>query len=308
MPSAETKPFVKEMGEIPGVRVWEREPLKRHTTYKIGGPADYWTEVDSAEALKALMPMMRDQEVKVLGGGSNVLASDQGVRGAVIRLKGAFEEISAQGVTVVAGAGASLKRLVSISAEAAIAGFEFLEGIPGTVGGALANNSGTAREGILERIVEVQLLDVRSGEVFSLKADEISFGYRRSMLRRPDWVILGGKFRGVSGDAVEIKARIARTREYRLKTQPMGMASAGSTFRNPPGEFAGRLIESVGLKGYRIGDAQISPLHANFFVNLGNASAQDVANLMKLAQEKVFAAYRVLLEPEVEKIGVWAGG
>jgi UDP-N-acetylmuramate dehydrogenase len=264
-------------------------------------------EVDTQEALRTVMGLVDGEEVKTLGGGSNVLASDAGFRGSIIRLKGEFEEVMVAGTEVVAGAGASLKRLVYLAAEAGIAGFEFLEGVPGTVGGALANNSGTRRDGILDRLVEAQVFDGRSGEVRSFKREEVAFGYRWSALRHSGRITLRGRFRGVAGDVTEIRARTARIREYRLRTQPMGMASAGSTFRNPPEDFAGRLIESVGLKGHRIGDAQISPLHANFIVNLGSARAQDVAALMRLVQDKVYEAHRINLEPEVERIGIWAG-
>ncbi|MHA2620720.1 MAG: UDP-N-acetylmuramate dehydrogenase [bacterium JZ-2024 1] len=293
--------------EMPDVVVRKNEPMSRHTTYRIGGPVDLWIEVETLESLTKVIGALRGTPLKVLGGGSNLLVSDSGVEGAVIRLKGFFEEITCNGTVITAGAGAPLARLVHIATEAGIAGFEFLEGIPGTVGGAMANNSGTAREGILERLTEARVLNAVTGEIETLNRNEISFDYRWSSFRHPTLVILSGQFTGSPGDPVETRTRVQRIREYRLRTQPMGMASAGSTFRNPPGEFAGHLIESVGLKGFRIGDAQFSPIHANFIVNLGNARAQDVVSLILLAQKKVFEAYQIQLIPEVERVGRWAG-
>jgi len=281
------------------------EWMSRHTTYRIGGAADFWATFREEGPLLEALCIVNGLPITVIGGGSNLLVSDRGIRGLVIRLRGEFEKVEVDPPYLISGGGASLSQCIRKAAEKGISGFEFLCGVPGTVGGALVNNSGTGDEGILEHTVEVKTFHLPTRKKVILQAKDIQKGYRWSSLKNDGYIILGCRMVGKSGSREEILERMERLTTYRLKTQPIGVPSAGSVFKNPPGHYAGRLLEEAGMKGKRVGKAQVSEKHANFIVNLGGATADEVATLMKVARRRVFDETGITLEPEIERIGDW---
>jgi UDP-N-acetylmuramate dehydrogenase len=302
-------PLAEELSAISGVKLKIAEPLARYTSMKIGGPADYFIEVTHDEALTSLLRALERNGVEfyLLGNGSNVLISDRGVRGAVIRLGREFKTVewrdSADGVYVNVGAAYAVTQLVREAARKGYAGLEFAEGIPGTVGGALYMNAGaygSEFEKVVDRIEGIS----RAGEPMRLSRQEMTFSYRDSHLPAGTVVTRVG-LRLQKGEVVRIGSKVRELTGKRKGSQPSGFPNSGSMFRNPPGDFAGRLIESAGLKGRRIGQSQISERHANFFVNLGGAKAGEVRRLMKLAQAEVRDKFGVELEAEVKFVGDW---
>lgn len=284
------------------------EPLKRYTTYRIGGPADIFVaaalEEDVARTLKAAKE--HGVPVYVMGCGSNLLISDEGVRGVVVRLGPSLGEIVFQGTTVRAQAGASLPKLAKLAADRGLTGLEWGGGVPGTVGGAVAMNAG-AHGGETSEILRVAHLVSRDGERLTLPVDAMRYSYRRSgLIREEGHVVVAAEF-GLQEESVEaVTERMKGYAARRRSTQPLGVPSSGSVFKNPPGDYAGRLIEAAGLKGARIGGAEISQVHGNFIVNLGGARASDVKGLIDLARRAVRDQFGIELELEVELVG-WDG-
>lgn len=281
------------------------EPLARYTTYRIGGPADLLAVPSTEEDVEAVLVKAKELglPVTVIGSGSNLLVSDRGIRGVVIRLGRSLGRIRFEGDRAVAEAGASLPRLAKMAADRGLAGLEWGGGVPGTVGGAVAMNAG-AHGGETSRLLKrVDVLD-RSGRRLVLTPGEMEFAYRRcGRVRRDGLVVVGAEFQLEEGDPTEILARMKSFADRRRRTQPLGMPSSGSVFKNPPGDHAGRLIEAAQLKGTRIGGAQISTVHGNFIVNTGGARAEDVYRLIRLAQARVYEEFGVKLELEVELLG-----
>jgi UDP-N-acetylmuramate dehydrogenase len=286
------------------------EPLARYTSMKIGGPADFFIEAENGAALAELLPLLKRHRIPVgfIGNGSNLLISDRGVRGAVVRLAGEFKraEWREQGETgwLEVGAAYTLTQLVRAAARKGYGGLEFAEGIPGTVGGALVMNAG-AYGSEFEKIVDaVEGVDP-DGRMIRLSRKEMTFTYRDS-----HWpagaVVTRVRMRLRREEAAQVSSRIRDLVAKRKSSQPSGHPNSGSMFRNPPGDFAGRLIEAAGLKGRRIGQAQISERHANFIVNLGGAKAEEVRRLMDLARAEVKKQFAVELVAEVKLIGEWA--
>lgn len=277
------------------------EPLAKYTSMKVGGPADYYFEpADKADVLH-LVRYLRQQGFPylVLGRGSNVLVSDEGYRGAVINMGESLSNVSLQGELVVAEAGAKMSKFVEFCIQHELAGVEMLAGIPGTVGGAVVMNAGAHGSEISDHLVEVEVL--RGDEVQRVKKAEAQFAYRTSAFTQD--VVLEASFQLPKGDKDElIKRRSEFLRERNLK-QPTNLPNTGSMFKNPRGNFAAKLIEQAGLKGKRVGDAQISDKHANFIVNLGNARASDIMTLLDLAQRTVYQNTGILMELEVKLIG-----
>ena len=274
------------------------EPLAGHTTLGIGGPADAWVEVRDRAALEAALGFCRERGVPltVLGWGSNVLVSDQGLRGVVLRLAGAFEELSADGGRLRVGAGVRMDAIARFAEEQGLAGVGFLAGIPGSVGGGLQTNAGAYERSLADVLVEVELMS-RGGEKMTLSGDDLAHGYRSKV---------------VSGDAIAVSVELEPGRgsadpgcdevlERRRKTQPTE-PSAGSFFKNPPGEAAGELIDRCGLKGLRVGGAAVSKKHANFLVNLGQARCADVRELVQVVKARVEQRTGIMLEEEVETL------
>lgn len=281
------------------------EPLSRHTTYRVGGPAALWIEADSISDLAASLEILGEEGIEwvVLGKGSNILASDAGYEGAVIVLGRQFRRHDVDGERLRSGAGAPLAAIVQDAFRHGLAGFEFAVGIPGTVGGALAMNAGSRDEWIGTVVESVTLFSPGEG-LRALGASEIRWGYRRTDLPQHG-IIVEGTFRLRRDDVARIRRVMEASLSRRRHSQPLTLPSAGSVFANPQGDSAGRLIESLGLKGTRIGDACISDVHANFIVNLGGASASDIAQLVKLARDRVEEAYGTRLTPEIRFLGTF---
>ncbi len=288
-----------------GDRVRAGEPLGRHTSFRIGGPAELLVMPQTPAELAAVMRAAAAHGVALvfLGGGSNVLVADGGVAGVVVKLGRGFARIDWDGAGVRAGAAVQLGRLARAAVGRGLGGLEFAEGIPGTVGGALFMNAG-AYGGDLSAAVEVvEGLDAM-GAPATLPGGALTFGYRRTVLP-PAFVVTAVRFGLRREDPSVVHARMEEVRARRTAAQPHGKANAGSIFKNPAGDHAGRLIESAGLKGARAGRAHISERHANFIVNEGGAHAADVKALMELAQRVVWERSGVWLEPEVRLVGNW---
>ena len=279
------------------------EPLRRYTAWKIGGPADALLEPESANELIEAIHRAREHgvPVTVLGGGTNVLVRDGGIRGLTIRLAKSLRGVEVEGERVKAEAGVLYPALANATAARGLRGLEFATGIPGTVGGAVYMNAG-AYEGETKEVLE--WADVyRDGGVVRMSNDDLELSYRRSILHdHPDWVVLRAGYALSPGDPEELKARIKEFRAQRMNGSP-NRPSCGSTFKRPPGDFPGRVIEAAGLKGTRGGQIEGSPVHANYFVNLGGGTAGEALELMALVRERVREKLGIELEPEVRVIG-----
>jgi UDP-N-acetylmuramate dehydrogenase len=296
-----------------GDHALRNEPLARYTTMRVGGPADLLLVVSSVEALIETLQVVQAQGLpwRVLGSGSNVLVSDDGVRGLVIVNKA--ERVTFQaGGALYAEAGANLSSLARSCVARGLAGLEWAVSVPGTVGGAVVGNAG-AHGGDVASVLKSATLFQADGSVVEWPVQRFDYGYRDSLLKRDRrgsrrpyeaHVVLSATFALTPGDPVELAQRADELVARRKAIQPPG-ASTGSTFKNPPGDYAGRLIEAAGLKGTQIGGAQISSLHANFFINTGHATAADVKALIDLARERVRQLFGVDLELEIELIGDW---
>lgn len=295
--------YTRLQGEIDG-RITCDEPLARHTTWRVGGPAALYIEVDALSDLRQVVAALRECRVEyvVLGKGSNILASDSGYQGAVIVLgKGFRKHAVVDAQHLVAGAGCVLAALVRETFNQGLSGLEFAVGIPGTLGGALAMNAGTKDSWIGEIVESVTLL-TPAGELKKVSGSEISWGYRRSNLPSMG-IILESSLKVSQGIVFEVRGRMEAGLKRRKATQPLSLPNAGSVFMNPEGDHAARLIESSGLKGARSGGAQVSEMHANFIVNTGGATAEDIVDLMARIRSCVKEIHGVELRPEVRFLG-----
>lgn len=303
-------PLAQQLRKISGVTVKVSEPLARYTSMKIGGPADFFIEVADEAGLSAVLRLLAraGTDVYLLGNGSNVLISDRGVRGAVLRLAGEFKKAAwratEHGGVVSAGAGCAVASLVRDAARKGYSGLEFAEGIPGSVGGAVFMNAGAYGAEFESVIAAVEGM-TRAGERLVLRREQMPFSYRDAHLPA-GMVVTRAEILLSNAEAARVDTRVRELTSRRKSSQPSGYPNSGSMFRNPPGDFAGRLIEAAGLKGRRIGAAQISERHANFFVNLGDARAIEVRRLMDLARGEVARLFGVELEAEVKFVGEWA--
>ena len=297
------------------------ELMSRHTTARVGGLADLFIEVISADDLRDIVLLARQQHVPhlILGGGSNILVSDMGIRGLVVLNKA--RQIKFQTLNVKCQSGVILPTLVRECIERGLGGLEWAIGVPGTVGGAVVGNAGAHGSDMAHSLASATVLDAE-GNVKDWSAQELGFGYRSSRLKSRHSLALARRVREISNRQIsnpvvleaefelrqstreECEARAAEFTDKRKRTQPPG-ASLGSMFKNPPGDYAGRLIEAAELKGTRVGNAEISPVHANFFVNLGGANAKDIYSLICLAREQVRQKFGVTLDLEIELVGEW---
>ncbi|TJY43371.1 UDP-N-acetylmuramate dehydrogenase [Cohnella pontilimi] len=280
------------------------EPLASYTTWKIGGPADVLIVPENRSELAAALEVLHRLGVpwKVLGRGSNTLVSDKGVRGAVIKLGDGFDEVSFSDETVTAGASYSFIKLSVVAGKEGLTGLEFAGGIPGTVGGAVYMNAG-AHGSDVSRIFQSADIVWEDGTEETLGLEEMAFSYRHSVLHDKRGIVTQASFRLASGDRKEIAAALASYKDRRRRTQPLQLPCAGSVFRNPPNDHAARLIEAAGLKGAREGGAEVSLVHANFIVNQGGATAEDVLTLMGRIQRTVEEKFGLQLVPEVLLMG-----
>ncbi|MCM3587096.1 UDP-N-acetylmuramate dehydrogenase [Mesobacillus maritimus] len=285
--------------------VRENEPLASHTTIKIGGPADLFIEPSSIENLEKAMTVIREAGVKwtAIGRGSNLLVSDKGIEGVVIKLGSGLDHVEVNETKVKVGAGTSVVALAMTLSRKGLSGLEFASGIPGSVGGAVYMNAG-AHGSDVSRILEKAHILFEDGTMEWLSLEDMKFSYRTSVLQkeRPG-IVLEAIFKLQEGDPENIKAVIKKNKDYRKDTQPWSSPCAGSIFRNPLPNYAGQLVEKAGLKGYSIGGAQISEMHGNFIVNAGNAKAEDVLALIEFVKDKIWELYEVRMETEVEIIG-----
>ena len=304
--------LVDELRLISGLKVKVGEPLARYTSIKIGGPADYFLEVEDRAALAQTLQFLNRSAIPfcLLGKGSNVLVSDLGVRGAVLRLGEGFRRIEWREengkVLVTVGAAYPVTQLVREVARRGFGGLEFAEGIPGSVGGALVMNAG-AYGSEMEKIVD-QVEGVTSkGEPVRFSREDMAFSYRESHLPQGT-IVTQVRMRLSKGEVEEVTSKVRELVTRRKRSQPSGYPNSGSMFRNPPDDFAGRLIEAAGLKGKRVGRAEISMRHANFIVNLGGAKAEEVRDLMEIARAEVKKKFDIQLELEVRLLGEWVPG
>lgn len=298
--------FVKSVTEqLPKLGLLQDEPMKKHTTFRIGGPADYYAEPDMSRISKLIeMAKACDMPVTVIGNGSNLLVGDKGIRGLVIGIGKGISEITAQdnGHIITAGAGAILAAVAANAAEASLSGLEFASGIPGSVGGAVVMNAGAYGGEIKDVLIDATVLTAE-GELKTVTRDELDLSYRHSIVPEKGYIVLSARFRLTPKPKDEIKSYMAELRTKRVEKQPLEYPSAGSTFKRPEGYFAGKLIMDAGLRGYSVGDAQVSEKHCGFVVNKGEATAADVLTLIKDVQETVLKQFGVKLEPEVKMIG-----
>ncbi len=285
------------------MEIKKNEPMKNHTSFKIGGPADEFCEVTSEEEIKRLIDYASEKGMSytVMGNGSNLLVADGGIRGLVIKIARGFDEISVGGEKITAQSGALLSRIASAAYRNSLTGLEFASGIPGTLGGGIYMNAG-AYGGELKDVIEsVTYLD--NGEIITRTADMLEFGYRKSSFTDKDYIILSAELKLKKGNPDEIKEKTDDYRQRRTSKQPLDMPSAGSTFKRPEGYFAGKLIEDSGLKGFKIGGAQVSEKHSGFVVNAGGATAADVKALIEHIQKTVKEKFGVEMKTEVKMLG-----
>lgn len=297
--------FINQIKKIvrPGLLLL-KEPMSQHTTFNIGGPADYLIFPSSIEEVVEIFNVIRESNMPftVLGNGSNVLVLDNGIRGAVVKFHAPMSYKRQEGNQIIAGAGAYLKHVSQFAQECGLSGLEFACGIPGSLGGAVFMNAG-AYDGEMKNVVIRVRTVTQSGEILTYEQDQLDFAYRHSVFQDNGQVICEITMELQPGDKAAIQAKMDDFTQRRESKQPLEMPSAGSTFKRPQGYFAGTLIDQTGLKGFQKGGAQISTKHAGFVVNSGNATAKDVLDLIKAVQDEVYAKNGVRLFPEVRIIG-----
>lgn len=296
--------FLTELENImAGSGIFMEEPMKKHTTFRVGGPADVLVQPDET-ALAAVLALCRQYHVSYsfIGNGSNLLVGDKGIRGVVIEMTEPMGNIEVHGTRITAQAGAMLSKIANTAASNGLGGMEFAAGIPGSVGGAVVMNAG-AYGGEMKDIIErVYVLD-ENGAQLELDRDALDLGYRHSCIPEKKYIVTKVVLELVPRDEAEIRSKMKELNEKRAEKQPLQYPSAGSTFKRPEGYFAGKLIMDAGLRGYQVGGAQVSEKHCGFVINKGDATAADICQLMRDVSDKVQAQFGVVLEPEVKMIG-----
>jgi len=280
----------------------QEEPLSRHTSFRVGGPAEVFVKPQTTDELIEIWDSIdrRHLPVEILGDGTNVLVSDAGLSGIVVCTNKMNGIELLEGGRIRAQAGARLSKVAEVACKAGLAGFEFASGIPGTVGGAVYMNAGAYDHDIGEFCESVTLFD---NNPFVKTGTEMGFGYRKSYVQQEKILVLEAVFQLQSGNTEDIRSKMYNLNSRRRVSQPLDVPSAGSTFKRPPGHFAGKLIQDSGLKGFTIGGAQVSQKHAGFIINIGNATAQDIYDLIQAVRHKVHENFGVWLEPEVKLLG-----
>ena len=269
---------------------------------KYGGPADIFVKVNDTEELKVLLKLAKEKNVQVtvIGNGSNVLVTDKGIRGIVVKLD--FNTIEKEDEILKVGAGVLLSKLARVAQEAKLTGVEFASGIPGNFGGAVYMNAGAYGSQIGDKIIETTYID-ENLEIKTITKENQEFSYRKSIFQKNNWIILSGKIQLEKGNKEEIKNKMEEYSKSRREKQPLNMPNAGSIFKRGEGFITAKLIDECGLKGYSIGDAEVSTLHAGFIVNKGNATAENVLDLIKYIQEKLKEKFDIDIEPEIRILG-----
>lgn len=295
------KMFCDLLGED---RVFTEEAMSQHTTFKIGGPADYFLMPDKGEDVGRVIKICKEKEIPyfILGNGSNLLVGDGGYRGAVIQIYRNMASVTVEGNEITAQAGALLSAVAAAAKNASLTGFEFAGGIPGTIGGAVVMNAGAYGGEMKDVLTEVTVMNAE-GDIFTLPTEELELGYRTSIIKTAGYIVLEAKIRLKEGDPEVIRETMKDLTIRRTTKQPLEYPSAGSTFKRPEGYFAGKLIMDSGLAGYQVGGAQVSEKHCGFVINAGGATARDVRTLMDNVRDIVYKKYGVTLEPEVKFLG-----
>lgn len=286
-----------------GERVRKDEPMSAHTTFRTGGPAEILVMPDMQE-LPEVVKLCKQHEIpcQIIGNGSNLLVSDRGIRGVVIEIGKPMSGITVEGSCIRAEGGAMMSAIAARAADASLTGFEFASGIPGTIGGAVVMNAGAYGGEMKDVLVSVQVLDA-AGNVRSVDARDLELSYRHSAVPERGYVVLEARLCLKEGSQEAVRARMEALKEQRVAKQPLEFPSAGSTFKRPEGYFAGKLIQDAGLKGYSVGDAQVSEKHSGFVINRGQATSDDIRKLICDVQEKVYDTFGVRLETEVKFLG-----
>ncbi|MDE7425484.1 MAG: UDP-N-acetylmuramate dehydrogenase [Lachnospiraceae bacterium] len=302
--------FRKEMEHILGEnQVKVGESLSKHTTFKMGGEADYFVIPQSPEEIVELVNLCNKEKVPfyILGNGSNILVGDKGYRGVIIQIGKGMEKIefgeTIEGQTrVLAGAGVSLAKLAKMVAGKGLTGFEFASGIPGTLGGAITMNAGAYGGEIKDCILWAKVID-KQGQIHIIENKDLELGYRTSVIQKDGYIVVEAEFTFASGVIEEIEKKMTDLNRQRVEKQPLNYPSAGSTFKRPEGYFAGKLIMDAGLAGYRVGDIMVSTKHCGFVVNVGAGTAKDARQLIEDVSRIVYEKFQVKLEPEVRFLG-----
>jgi len=290
---------------VGNTNVLVNESMKNHTTFKIGGNADYLVQPQTKKTLCDTISTLRKENIPftIIGNGSNLLVSDNGISGVVIKICGGMGSVEVDKNTITAQAGVSLTRLTQVACSSGLTGLEFATGIPGTIGGAIVMNAGAYDHEIKEVVVSTAYLDEK-GKLGTLTGiREHKFGYRSSIFQENDWIILESEFRLKPGDTNEIRSQMESITRKRKRKQPLDFPSAGSAFKRPKGGFASKMIDDAGLKGLRVGGAMVSEKHCGFIINAGDATAADVRELLRQVQNAVHAQFGIMLEPEIKMIG-----
>ncbi len=287
-------------GFVPRGNIRLKEPMNRHTTFRIGGEADCFVEIENLEQLQKLQRYLRIVELPclVMGNGSNLLVSDRGYSGVVLQIGPKMQQIRLQGDRLIVQAGALMSQVAKAAYEQELTGFEFACGIPGTIGGGVVMNAGAYGGEMSQVVAEVKVMD-REGNVMELDNETMEFGYRTSAIKSHPFTVVEVTLQLAPGEREAIRSRMNELAAQRREKQPLEYPSAGSTFKRPEGYYAGELIMKSGLRGYQIGGARVSDKHCGFIVNTGNASCEDVRDLIAHVQEKVRERFAVDLEPEV---------
>lgn len=284
--------------------VLRKEPMSRHTTFRVGGEAEYYAKIQEKSQLTVILDYLRktEQPYFVLGNGSNILVSDKGYEGVILDLSAGLKNIEIKDKRVTAQAGALLSTVAAKAYEAGLTGFEFAAGIPGTIGGAIVMNAG-AYDGEMKQVVESVSVVNEQGETMILDNETMEFGYRKSIIKNRPFIVTEAVLLLEEGEKEQIKSRMEELNQKRREKQPLNYPSAGSTFKRPEGHFAGKLIMDAGLRGFRIGGARVSEKHCGFVINEGNATATDVADVIDEVTERVRDKFGVTLETEIIKLG-----
>lgn len=296
--------FLTELQNVMGGSgIFMEEPMKKHTTFRVGGPADVLVQPDET-ALAAILALCRQYHVSYsfIGNGSNLLVGDKGIRGVVIEMTDQMGNIEVDGTKITAQAGAMLSKIANTAASNGLGGMEFAAGIPGSVGGAVVMNAGAYGGEMKDIIEKVYVLD-ENGAQLELDRDALDLGYRHSCIPDKKYIVTKVVLELVPRNEAEIRSEMKELNEKRAEKQPLQYPSAGSTFKRPEGYFAGKLIMDAGLRGYQVGGAQVSEKHCGFVINKGDATAADICQLMRDVSDKVQAQFGVVLEPEVKMIG-----
>ena len=284
--------------------VLKNEPLYKHTTFRVGGPAKIYVKVKNMDGLKQLIQYINVNDIDyfIIGKGSNLLFSDRQFDGIIISLNEYFSKFEVKEDTIIAQTGVSMVQLSNVACRAGLSGFEFMAGIPGNIGGGIFMNAGAYKTEIADRVIDVTFLD-QAGEVKTLLKEELQFTYRNSIFQKnPTWIILQATFKLDKGNVTEIKELMTQRNKRRTETQPLDLPSAGSVFKNPNGKGAWEYIDECGFRGYEIGGAQISPKHSNFIVNNGYASAKDILDLIKFVQDGVYQKFGIAMHTEIRLV------